>query len=231
MDNEIIAEDRTYSTGAFSRYSTPTVYCGGLVGYSENGQIKYSYAEGDSLNAVSAGSVYVGGLAGMTETMKVDQNYTKNEYITMEGYASGNKNTVSRRAAGFIGNDEKSVITSSFAYCNKQIVENNSPTNQGDTKVAGFIAGATSTTVNNCAVYIGDNMLQSAIVDVFCPDSLEANECYVTSSNQNNVCNCESVGDFFWSDGSMKSKLKLTSGYWKISTDELPYLDYSTDEE
>lgn len=228
-DSTFTANANYYSKGATSYYSTSCAYSDGIAAYIKgDGNIKYCYGDSNKFYANSTGDIYVGGLAGYIDKTSVSQSYTKSTYICMDKYATGNKDSVLRRAGGLIGSSKNNFVTSCFAYNDNVLVEYCSGfKNATDSKVAGLIAGFNIVSVMNCATY--NNNLSSTTIDEFIPAELdELNKCYVSSTQFGNVNNLEVLSEHFWnSQNSIKSSLNLIGVYWKFTTNNLPYLDFS----
>ena len=219
----------TYSKGAFSYYSTSKIYLGGIAGQLQKDKKVYCcYSDSNDFFAKSSGDVYLGGLIGTTLSGNVSESYSIKCKALISNYAEGNANSVKRRIGGLIGLSESSMIISSFAYNDCDLMEDSNGFKfKDDSKIAGLIAESNSSTITYCATY--NKNLVAPIYDEFIPNKENVIfDCYITNELFNNVNNCVLIGEEFWySPNSLIEKLNLQSEFWSLSTNQLPYLDFS----
>jgi len=230
-NNQFRINAKYYQKGAFSYYSTPTIYLGGIAGQlNENHEINSCYSDSNDFVARSSGDVYLGGLIGQVISGTVSDSYSVRCESLMSNYAEGNANGVKRRIGGLVGFAENSIITSSFAYNDCYMTEGSIGfKSKDDSKIAGLIAESNLSTIAYCATYnktieapISDELISNVENGLF--------DCYVTNETYNNINDCIMLGEEFWySPSSLKEKLNLHSEFWSLSTDHLPFLDFSTE--
>ena len=224
-DTALTASAKYYSSGAFSYYSTSSIYMGGILGRGDvSGEIRYSFSHGNTLTGHSTGDVAIGGLAGEIKKISISQSYTNHNVIDADNYATGNANSVSRTSGGLIGIAENASITSSFAI-NNQITDATPATASNTLFAAGLIAGASSSTISCSATY--GNRLSAGKVDEFCTSPLSTiHQCFVTAEVQGNINNCELLTEETWlTPDLIKSSLMLNGVYWSLSTGDFPALN------
>lgn len=227
-DNVITANANYYSDNIFSMYSTSRAHVGGIVARSKGaGEVSYCFAENNTLNGNSSGDLCVGGLIGEAENISVSQCFTKGSEITLAHAASGNGNTVARRAGGLVGKLSGGSVQSCFAYNNGNLQESSSGfATKISSKVSGLVAEVSSGSISNCATY--NSYISSTTIDEFIPQSVNGlSDCFVSATAFGNMNGCKLVGEDFWiAPNLIKSELKLSDEYWRLIPGSLPCFEF-----
>lgn len=239
INNKLTAKALYFVKEVLSFYTTSTAYSGGIAARAYPAETNYildeiigvntCFAEGNEITVKSTGDVYAGGLLGYVTQIGVNQCYAKSNKIIMDNYKTGNKDDdIKRRCGGLIGSSGSNSIVSCFVYNDEGLSEYTFPTIKGLSKVSGFVAGFGNLTVNYCATFNADEKINAPTMDEFCSSKIDnLTNCYVSSTQFGNACGCETLDENFWdSPNSIKSKLLLSSQYWKFDNG-IPYLDFS----
>lgn len=222
--NTFVMNARTYAKGAFSLYSTPKVYSGGIVGIQSEGGLEYCESESNKFENKTAGSAYSGGLAGEFNNATIHQTASKDNEITAKNYAKGNKNSVERYLGGIVGHCVNSTVKSSFAYNSTDFIDEDyaSLANSTDDSLCGLIGYGESSKAEQCATYNKGFTCRSSD-ELMRGKDISVKECYVSSEKYGNSNSCELVDDLFWgSPNDIKEKLDLSKNHWSFEDDKLP---------
>lgn len=238
--NKIFASNNWYKDNIMHIYDTGSVYCAGIaarvspvaVGEAKQvsvGNINYCYSDGNEITAECCGNIYLGGLLGYINQAGVAQCYARSNQLIMDAYKSGNKDDeIKRRCGGLIAYSASNMITSCFVYNDGGFFEYSFTKYANNSKVAGFVAAFGEAVVSKCATFNAEEKINAPTQDEFCPVRIDnMNSCYVSGTEFGNACGCETLDEDFWnSPNSLKSKLGLSSGYWKFD-DGVPYLSFA----
>lgn len=221
-NTEISAEAEYYEKSWTKFYSTPTVCVGSIASLANiDGDIKYCYAQNNTLSALSAGSLAIGGIIGSCSG-RVSQSYATSVNISCNGYAEGNKNDVGRYIGGVVGKLSGN-LNSCFAYEN--VLSDNALIQRENNSFAGGLIGySDGATVQFAAAY--KNEMQSQIMDEFVPNKVDnISDCYITGDKYDNINDCILSDETFWIDNNaIRDQLMLVGGFWKYEYEKIPYL-------